>query len=93
MPWGRKKQTSEDLEDDEVYAAEMNQMERNNFTQTQPHASLPNPLANDKAEVKGRRCFVSISLTENLVLFTFYYYSIIDIMDHHNGQLDKEQST
>jgi len=72
MPWGRKHQTPEDLED-EVYAAEVerqNQTElerdreqRQTFTQTQPHA-LPNP--NDKAEVKGH------------------------IMNHHNGQLDKE---
>ena len=61
MPWGKKHQTPEDLED-EVYAAEVerqNQMERDReqqqtFTQTQPHA-FPNP--NDKAEVKGRECF------------------------------------
>ena len=60
MPWGKKHQTPEDLED-EAYAAEIerqNRMERDReqrqtFTETQPHV-LPNP--NDKMEVKDRGC-------------------------------------
>jgi hypothetical protein len=86
--------------EDEVYAAEverqiLNQMDserdreqRQTFTQTQlePHA-LPNP--NGKAEVKGHGCLFNIDRKLSPHIF---YYTIIDIMDHHNGQLDdKEQ--
>lgn len=68
MPWGKRK-GPKDLEDDEVYAAEVERQmqmgggheQRKTFTQSQPQ-SLPNPY--DKAEVKGSEYFFHIHSLE-----------------------------